>query len=71
MVAHIQETVVNEDGTVRVRDVPFRPGDRVEVIIVPRVRDSAEVSTQSLRDTVLKDDAPFGPAISKGDWETL
>lgn len=43
MKAHKVETVLSEDGALRLKDLPFRVGDVVEVIILER---SPSISTE-------------------------
>lgn len=65
--AYRTETVVDAEGTVRVRDVPFGPGEVVEVIMLVRPPAGA-VDEKSLRGSVLRYDDPTEPAAA-GDWE--
>ncbi len=36
MNAYRIETVINSDGTLFLKNVPFQPGDEVEVIVIER-----------------------------------
>ena len=64
--AYRTETVVDAEGTVRVRDVPFGPGEIVEVIML--VRPSAGAAHEKpLRGSVLRYDEPTEPAAAD-DW---
>ena len=65
--AYRTETVVDAEGTVRVRDVPFGPGEVVEVIMLVRPPAGA-VDETPLRGSVLRYDDPTEPA-GAGDWE--
>jgi hypothetical protein len=67
--AYRTETIVAEDSTVQLRDLPFRPGEAVEVIVISS---SARVATSngrvSLRGSVLRYDSPTEP-VAEDDWE--
>jgi hypothetical protein len=67
--AYRTETIVAEDSTVQLRDLPFRPGEAVEVIVISS---SARVTTSngrvSLRGSVLRYDNPTEP-VAEDDWE--
>lgn len=79
MNAHKIETVLNEDGTLTLRGLPFRAGDAVEVIILEShtLQQSQELKHQSdknlypLRDTQpYRYDDPTEP-VALEDWEAL
>jgi len=62
------ETRVSNDGSIAINDVPFRPGDRVEVII--RSRNQGQSERYPLRGTPIRYRDPFGSAAEE-DWEAL
>jgi hypothetical protein len=71
------ETVLNEDGTLTLRGLPFRAGDTVEVIILESRTPQHEAPTHSpdsnpypLRGTVIRYDDPTEP-VALEDWEAL
>ncbi len=67
MQAHRTETVVSEDGVLILRDLPFRRGELVEVIVLPFP--SAPPSTPCpLRGTPVSLKSPTEP-VAEGDWE--
>jgi len=77
MNAHKIETVLNEDGTLTLRGLPFRAGDAVEVIILESRTPQHEAPTPSpdsnpypLRGTVIRYDDPTEP-VALEDWEVL
>lgn len=70
MQAHRVEATVESDGSVKVTALPFRPGERVEVIVLPAVaRTPAEIE-QSRRGSVLRYERPADP-VAEEDWEAL
>jgi hypothetical protein len=66
--AYRTESTVAEDGTLRLRDLPFRPGEALEVILIPRTRKALVADAASLRGSVLRYDDPTAP-VAEGDWE--
>jgi hypothetical protein len=79
MNAYKVETIVSEDGSLILKDLPFHVGDAVEVIILERSPDQAqkavvnrpEVNLYPLRGKVLHYEEPFEPAVPAEDWEVL
>ena len=55
------ETTVPPDGELRLRVAPFRPGDGVEIIVLPLGRDTRAADDFPLANTVLKFDDPIEP----------
>ena len=77
MNAHKIETVLNEDGTLTLRGLPFRAGDAVEVIVLESRTKQHEAPTRSpdsnpypLRGKVIRYDDPTEP-VALEDWEAL
>lgn len=79
MNAHKIETVLNEDGTLTLRGLPFRAGDAVEVIIleshIPQqsqgLTHQPDKNLYPLRDTQpYRYDDPTEP-VALEDWEAL
>jgi len=68
MQAHRIETIVSEDGVLTLRDVPFRRGDSVEVIVLPAIREID--SACALRGTPVRLISPTEP-VAENDWETV
>jgi len=68
MKAHRAETILSEDGVITLRDIPFRRGESVEVIVLPFGTSSPGVSRYSLRGTPVKLVAPTEP-VADADWE--
>jgi hypothetical protein len=78
MNAHKVETVLSEDGTLILKQLPFHAGDAVEVIILQRgkqtdrpVISQVEINLYPLRGKVLHYEAPFEPAVPLEDWDVL
>lgn len=70
MQAHRSHTTVSGDGSVTVRDLPFPEGEEVEVIVLPRQRDTERgPGPTSLRGSVRAYEHPFEPAVSPDEWE--
>lgn len=73
--AYHTEAVVDDDGTVRLRDVPFGAGETIEVIVLPQSRPVGSPSPigsgptdRSLQGTVSHYDDPFEP-VAVDDWD--
>lgn len=64
------ETTVPQDGELRLRVAPFRPGDGVEVIVLPLRRDPRAADDFPLANTVLKYEDPFEP-VAQDDWDIM
>jgi hypothetical protein len=70
MQAHRIETIVESDGSVTVAALPFRPGEQVEVIILPIVLRPTADKPYPLRGMVYRYDRPTDP-VAEEDWEAL
>ena len=68
MLAHRSESVVQADGSLIVKNVPFHTGEIVEVILLPRVIPSNNNDCYPLRGTKVEYLAPFESAI-QDEWE--
>lgn len=70
---HRSHAVVQAGGSVTVTNLPLRPGQQVEVIVVPVRAEptNADEIRATLRNSVLQFDDPFGPATSNDDWDAL
>ena len=67
MQAHRAETTLSEDGTLTLRDIPFRRGESVEVIVLPFAA-AASGSRYPLRGTPVTLLSPTEP-VAEADWE--
>ena len=78
MNAHHVETVLTENGTLTLRDLPFQAGDAVEVIILERHKlqpteaptSHSDSNPYPLRGKVIRYDDPTEP-VALEDWEML
>jgi hypothetical protein len=68
--AHWRETIVGEHGELVLEDLPFDPGQAVEVLVVSKPARSATAGEQGLRCSVLEFLDPLTPVASE-DWEAL
>lgn len=68
MQAHRAETTLSEDGVLTLRDIPFRRGECVEVIVLPFATPATSGSRYPLRGTPVTLVSPAEP-IADADWE--
>jgi hypothetical protein len=71
MNAHRIETALTENGKLSLQNLPFKKGDKVEIIILDRSSSKTAPNSSPLKGTVLRYDNPFEPATSPEDWEVL
>lgn len=64
------ETMVSSDGSLTINDVPFRPGDKVQVIIRSQETGKTPEIRYSLRGKPIRYTDPFG-SVAEEDWEAL
>ncbi|MEK7953756.1 hypothetical protein [Luteolibacter soli] len=70
MQAHRAEATVSEDGVLTLRDIPFRRGESVEVIVLPFPAPAASGSRYPLRGTPVTLISPTEP-VADADWEAV
>lgn len=68
MQAHRAETTLSEDGVLTLRDIPFRRGESVEVIVLPFSAVAASGSRYPLRGTPVTLLSPTEP-VADADWD--
>jgi hypothetical protein len=68
--AHRVETTLQRDGTITLEHLPFRAGQTVEVIIVPRLGGVFPAAAYPLRGTSVHYDRPTEP-VAPEEWEAL
>jgi hypothetical protein len=68
MQAHRTEATLSEDGVLTLRDIPFRRGESVEVIVLPFPAPAASGSRYPLRGTPVTLVLPTEP-VADADWE--
>ena len=71
MNAHRIETTLTENGKLSLENLPFKKGDKVEVIILERNSSQIPPNSYPLKETVISYEEPFEPAASPDDWEVL
>ncbi len=67
MQAHRAETTLSEDGVITLRDIPFRRGESVEVIVLPFAAAATSGSRYPLRGTPVTLLSPTEP-VAEADW---
>lgn len=70
MLAHRAEIIVSEDGVLTVRNIPFRRGESVEVIVLPFSAPNVSASHYPLRGTLVTLLEPTDP-VAENDWQTV
>jgi hypothetical protein len=69
METHRIETTLEQDGTLMLKDLPFRAGEAVEVIILAKTARSSAADRYPLRGTPITYADPFEP-VAVDDWES-
>ena len=62
--------VVRPDGSLYIGDLPFRPGEEVEVTVQTQPLAAPSFASSTLAGTVLKYLDPIDP-VAEDDWEAL
>ncbi len=62
------ETIVQEDGSLIIKDLPFDSGEVVEVIILPQHLPGTQPKAYPLRGTKVIYHDPF-KSVAESDWE--
>lgn len=70
MQAHRVETTIDKDKTLIIKDIPFHPGDRVEVIILERTPEPEQDKRYPLRGKPIRYEQPTEP-VAIEDWEAM
>jgi hypothetical protein len=70
MQAYRLETIVPQNGELRLKQLPFRPGEMIEIIVLARNPLPGNLNPFSLRNTVLKFEEPTEP-VGVDDWTAL
>jgi hypothetical protein len=68
MLAHRIETIVNQDKTLVLENLPFHSGEQVEVIILSRSSRASGQNRYPLRGVVIQYTDPTEP-VAQDDWE--
>jgi hypothetical protein len=64
------ETKVSSDGSLIIKELPFQPGDKVEVIIRSYNHGERKGTCYPLRGKPIRYTDPFG-SVAEKDWEAL
>jgi len=70
MKAYRAEATVSEDKSLVLKEVPFRAGDTVEVIVLKASERQQAKNPYPLRGTPIRYDDPTEP-VAESDWEVL
>jgi hypothetical protein len=69
---HCVETHLGEDRSLKLTDIPFRPGSTVQVILVEGAVAPAKTEERfPFRGLPYTYEDPFGPAVPPEEWEAL
>ncbi len=68
MQAYRQETIIQHDGTLTLRDLPLQPGEKVEVIIIVQSPPARSQHPYPLHGTPITYVDPTKP-VANSDWE--
>ncbi len=64
------ETIVSANRVLTIRGIPFRAGEKVEVVILSLARESKGGERYPLRGKPFKYLAPFD-SVAENDWDAL
>jgi len=67
--AHKSHAIIGREGDLRISGLPFREGERVEVVILRAEPEPGTNPADALRGSILKDERPFDPVVPVEDWE--
>jgi hypothetical protein len=70
MQAYRLEAVVPNNGELQLKQLPFLPGETIEIIILSMNKPANETNLFPLKNTVLKYEDPTEP-IAENDWDVL
>ena len=70
MKAHWTDATVGENGQLILDNLPFKPGQAVEVFVLSRALTAGSKHDGTLRDSVIEYREPFEP-VASDDWEAL
>ena len=68
MLAHRIETIIGQDKTLTLENLPFYSGEQVEVIVLSRSRNESGKHPYPLRGTPVQYTDPTEP-VAQEDWE--
>ena len=70
MLAHRAEATLSEDGVITLRDIPFRRGESVEIIVLPALVPAASGARYPLRGLPVTLLSPTEP-VADADWDAV
>jgi len=70
MEAYRIETSLTKNRALLLQNVPFRAGEMVEVIVLPRRKTKNSPPTYPLRGLPIQYEDPFG-SVAEDEWEVL
>ena len=70
MQTYRSETTILKDGTLTIKGLPFRTGEKVEVTVCTRKRQADQDKRYPLRVKKIRYDDPFG-SVAEDDWGAL
>jgi hypothetical protein len=70
MLAHRIETIIGQDRTLTLENLPFHSGEQVEVIILSRPQKEYGQNRYSLRGIPIQYTDPTEP-VAQDDWEVM
>lgn len=70
MQAYRTEVTISKNGTLLINDLPFQPGDKVEVLVRFREHEPEAAPLYPLRGTPVQYRQPFD-SVAEDTWEVL
>ncbi len=70
MEAYKTDAVVEKDGTVTIRNLPFRKGEKLEVVLRQRATPVEGMGAYALRGEPVRYVDPYD-SVAEKDWEAL
>jgi hypothetical protein len=68
--AYRTNVIVHDDGTVVIGGLPFRKGQRLEVILLEQTKSREDVASYALRGEPVEYAAPFD-SVAEDDWDNV
>jgi len=68
MKAHSIKTVISQDKSLTLKDLPFHSGEQVEVIVLSKRRSKSSENPYPLRGIAIRYDQPTEP-VALDNWE--
>ena len=68
MLTYRIEKIVARDGKLTIQGLPFRPGEKVEIIILSHSRNRESVKGYALRGQAVRYETPHEP-VAQDDWD--